>query len=315
MTAPRPGIRRGTKRPGKLGDVEGQRAREGSARPRTAAVNRAGAGRASEGMTREPRPAPEAGAEASRATTGVSSPSPWAPKPAQGGLQPSPPGAGCQPRCLARVGKRCGRRERPTHAVPGVPCVGLRDTARRAAASVSSRAPALGPSGADRPATVPREALRFHSRGQRRWEPVKTCFPAVMNFITLFLSTRKASSFERFFFFFFCREKGSLAAFLRGGGGELGQSAARSEDARASGGGPEWSSSGGSLPGLGWAAPGLPWIRTCKARAGGVRSSFCVASSQARSAGREAHGPVAARDLGWVHSGLWGGAFIFWGDG
>lgn len=165
MTAPRPGIRRGTKRPGKLGDVEGQRAREGSARPRTAAVNRAGAGRASEGMTREPQPAPEAGAEASRATTGVSSPSPWAPKPAQGGLQPSPPGAGCQPRCLARVGKRCGRRERPTHAVPGVPCVGLRDTARRAAASVSSRAPALGPSGADRPATVPREALRFHSRG------------------------------------------------------------------------------------------------------------------------------------------------------
>lgn len=211
----------------------------------------------------------------------------------------------------ARGGKGPPTRS-PGPLVPGVPCGGLRDTARRAAASANSRAPAPGPSGADRSATVPREALRFHSRGQRRWEPAKTCFPAVMNFITLFLFTRKAVSFEQFFFP--PREKGSLAAFLQGGGGELGQSAACSEDARARGRDLN-AADPGALPGLGWAAPCLPWIRTCRARAGGVGSSFCAASSQAPSAGREAHGPIAARDLGWVHSGLWGGAFIFWGDG
>lgn len=222
MTAPRPGIRRGTKRAGKLGDVEGQRAREGSAGPRTAAVNPAGAGRASEGMTRKPRPAPEAGVQVSHATTGVSSPSPRPPSRHREDSSHPHPGLDVNRAALLRSerGARGGKGP-PTRSrgplVPGVPCGGLRDTARRAAASAVSRAPAPGPIGSDRPATVPRKVLRFHSRRQRRWEPAKTCFPAVMNFITLFLSTRKDVSFGgRFFFFFFPPRKGFLGCIPSG---------------------------------------------------------------------------------------------------
>lgn len=147
-----------------------------------------------------PRPTPEARANTSRDNC-FSLPSPWAPRPGQGGLRHSPPGAGARlfRAAPARVRKRCMRRERPTHGVPRVPCGGLRGAARPAAASASSRAPDPGSESrrlrcgrSTRSSAVPFPRAEKIGASQ-------DCFPAASSLITLLLPARKAVAFGRDF--------------------------------------------------------------------------------------------------------------------
>ena len=169
----------GTKLAGKCGDMEGERAREGSAGPHCGDVTPVEAGIESQGddllATAKAR-----GRSPQEPRQLVLTALTWGSQAGAGRTQDSPTQCWRSDlkRCPALVRKReggvCGGRGPPTPALESpaaqpLPALGLQCQSRcpRCSRSTSAR-------------------LQFHSRGQRRLKPGKTCVPAPPNLITLF---------------------------------------------------------------------------------------------------------------------------------